>query len=745
MSSESVTGDIGASAAEGDDPTLVTAKQIAERLVPTLINGIRAFEQKPLVTFDWEVQGRGKQSTSVYLKEVKNPRRGSGTVNFVLAWRPSSGKEVEVPVSVALNSVAQNRPAVSIRIVAFETNRHLTLARGEAILKLDRGEKIPTTYPYPTSATGVERVGQVWFPRHHADENTASRETGFVGGTRSSALEPYWPSFHEEDGWIVDIPPLPPPAGEAGGGREVVEAWGKFVLAAVVWAVLVQPFQQSGAAGGAATADPVAYGLPAVANYWPLRAVNLDPNKVYAELSKSLLLPWHLVAAACASLNAGKHVIFTGPPGCGKSKLAIALARMVRNAEPVIATASPAWTAGDLVGRYLPRRDGNGLEFKPGFFLRAVEANRCLVIDEFNRASIDQCFGELFAVFAGDPVELPFEQVVEVTEVPEPVAAVPEAGSEALGADTANGAEARVEAKVAVRRKERFANVRILPATYSKKLGFRLEEEGIGYRDYKVSPEFRLVGTMNDADRAQLHQLSFALLRRFDIIRVEAPSPDRVREFITEQSGKVVEAVGDSAYQFDGQTMKDLIQRLRPEYLDPLFANGNVKPAASGQPFGDLVAERAVGLATVEDILRFVAEGLRCPGDGEKVASGGIKEAGIAAAASYLAMGLVLSVFPQLDALDDERRWAAIEHIVAVFHRDGKGAPFVYIESKKDEKSGRVSYQLVKPSARTFRPKDIDGNNEISTAEYLIGELSLQYKDIAEETWNGLILRARPS
>ena len=266
----------------------------------------------------------------------------------------------------------------------------------------------------------------------------------------------------------------------------------------------------------------------------------------------------------------------------------------------------------------------------------------------------------------------------------------------------------------------------------------------MGYRDYKVSPEFRLVGTMNDADRAQLHQLSFALLRRFDILRVEAPSPDRVREFISDQSAKMVEAVGESAYQFDGQSMKEVIQRLRTEYLDPLFANSSARAATSEQPFNDLVSERAVGLATVEDIVRFLAEGLRCPSGGEKVVSGGIKEPGIAAAASYLAMGLVLSVFPQLDALDDERRWAAIEHIVAVFHRDGKGAPFVYIEGKKDEKTGRVSYQLVKPSARSFRPRDIDGNNEISTAEYLIGELSLQYKHFSEDRWTDLVLRKAP-
>lgn len=269
--------------------------------------------------------------------------------------------------------------------------------------------------------------------------------------------------------------------------------------------------------------------------------------------------------------------------------------------------------------------------------------------------------------------------------------------------------------------------------------GVRAEDEGVSYRDYKVSPEFRLVGTMNDADRAQLHQLSFALLRRFDILRVEAPAPEKVKEFIGNHIAKIADAMDKSAYQFEGQGTKDLLHRLRNDYLEPLFGNVSPKNDKGGTPFVDLVAERAIGLATVEDILRFLAEGLRCPNEGEKVSASGIKEPGLAAAASYLAMALVLSVFPQLDALDSARRWAAITHILTIFHRDGKGAPFVHIEGKRDEKTGKVSYQLVKPSARSFRPKDINKDNEISVAEYLIGELSLQYQDVSDEQWENLV------
>lgn len=720
---------------EAEEPIPAAAERLAKRLRPVLHPGIKALVKKVLATFSWDRQGK-KESTSVVLKEVKDQRAGASNVIFTLVWQPKGGKEVDIQVNATLTVQVQRggRATLMLLLRMHDGSRGLPLARSENLLKWEAGEKNVAAYPYPSSAIGVERAGQVWFPKDPTDA-VIKRELGFEGKASYGELGSYWPYFSESKGWQVDLPPLPAPLGEA-MAKDIPESWGKVALAFAIWVTLVQPFQQAESGDAAATVDPTTYGLPAIAHYWPPRAVNLDPNRVYAELSKTLLLPWHLVAAACASLNAGKHVIFTGPPGCGKSKVAIALAQMVRNAEPVIATASPAWTAGDLVGRYLPRRDGKGLEFKPGFFLRAIESNRCLVIDEFNRANIDQCFGELFAVFAGDPVELPFEQAIE--EAAAPATALVNPGDGTASGNMPGPLDGNGNA-IVVPKEPRHATVRILPTSYTKRQGIRAEDEGVSYRDYKVSPEFRLVGTMNDADRAQLHQLSFALLRRFDILRVEAPAPEKVKEFIGNHIAKIADAMDKSAYQFEGQGTKDLLHRLRNDYLEPLFGNVSPKNDKGATPFVDLVAERAIGLATVEDILRFLAEGLRCPNEGEKVSTSGIKEPGLAAAASYLAMALVLSVFPQLDALDSARRWAAITHILTIFHRDGKGAPFVHIEGKRDDKTGKVSYQLVKPSARSFRPKDINKDNEISVAEYLIGELSLQYQDVSDEQWENLV------
>ena len=157
-------------------------------------------------------------------------------------------------------------------------------------------------------------------------------------------------------------------------------------------------------------------GLPPGELYWPRRSVNLAPPRVRKALKdEGLSIPWHVIEAACAALDAGKHVIFTGPPGCGKSKARWRVGEAGDGARP---THGYRFTRVD-VGRSgwpLPaQRDGAGLAFHPGFFLQAVDddGKRWLVIDEFNRANIDECFGELFSVLADDESNLPFEDEVQ--------------------------------------------------------------------------------------------------------------------------------------------------------------------------------------------------------------------------------------------------------------------------------------------------------------------------------------------
>jgi MoxR-like ATPase len=147
-----------------------------------------------------------------------------------------------------------------------------------------------------------------------------------------------------------------------------------------------------------APADPVA--PPVDAAPAPPRAVApVAPADSFVEAAgiraaaekRGLRLPGAVYANVAAALAGGRHVLLVGPPGAGKTTLALAVAEAAagagRAAGAAVMTAAREWDPEDQV-------------------LEAAQLGRWLVADDLDRADLDAALGALASFLGGVPVRL---------------------------------------------------------------------------------------------------------------------------------------------------------------------------------------------------------------------------------------------------------------------------------------------------------------------------------------------------
>lgn len=213
-----------------------------------------------------------------------------------------------------------------------------------------------------------------------------------------------------------------------------------------------------------------------------IRYLDLQP----LDLSEiDLLLNPRLYEQVCGTLNAGKHLMFTGAPGTGKTHLAEKICDIAASGkfvdDYILTTATSDWTTFDTIGGYMPDEDGK-LCFEEGKFLQSIRENSWLIIDEINRADIDKAFGQLFTVLSGQGVELPYK---------------------------IDGMS------VQIKRSNKNKSY------YDQKTA-----------TYYVGKNWRILATMNVYDKDYLFEMSYAFMRRFTFIYIDLPETEEFQNLI---------------------------------------------------------------------------------------------------------------------------------------------------------------------------------------------------------------------
>jgi len=146
--------------------------------------------------------------------------------------------------------------------------------------------------------------------------------------------------------------------------------------------------------------------------------IEVDYNVKFEEIAEAYSTTRDTVDEVITHLTSGKNIMLFGEPGTGKTALSnILLTKLCGEIEQpngskapnyTIVTANAEWSNFDVIGGISPD-DSGGYYFKDGYVAEAaklceksiVETGRphYLVIDEFNRANIDEAFGKLFTVF----------------------------------------------------------------------------------------------------------------------------------------------------------------------------------------------------------------------------------------------------------------------------------------------------------------------------------------------------------
>ncbi|MEO9296019.1 MAG: AAA family ATPase [Nitrososphaera sp.] len=211
-------------------------------------------------------------------------------------------------------------------------------------------------------------------------------------------------------------------------------------------------------------------------------------TRILNDNDRKLAIEESVVRRIINHLISGKHVVLVGAPGTGKTDLAKRILKELGSrirgvSEFVEAVASYEWGRYDVIGGNTLDRDADGkYVFHLGCVTKAIQEDKFLLIDEFNRADMNKAFGEMFLAIDHGRIDLRSDE--------DPPGIIKNGSSRIW-----------------------------------------------------LPNHFRMICTMNDYDKSLLNDLSYGLLRRFAFVEVDIPPRNEIKGVVVERARNELEGI----------------------------------------------------------------------------------------------------------------------------------------------------------------------------------------------------------
>ena len=211
----------------------------------------------------------------------------------------------------------------------------------------------------------------------------------------------------------------------------------------------------------------------------------------YAKISDELLIPEEKITEIVTALASGRHVLLAGPIGTGKTRLAKMIPEIfwdkVGGYYSEDHTATADWSTQDVIGGIYPKMEDG----KPVYDIQ----HGC-VVDTVRKNWENDVDGGLRI-----PLKIPQKR--------------PPYKGTWLIIDEFNRADIDK------------AFGQLFTALRTRWLKIPTDEKGVSYKNLKIPEDYRIIGTLNTADKHFLFQLSDALKSRFAYIEIDIPKREQ--------------------------------------------------------------------------------------------------------------------------------------------------------------------------------------------------------------------------